>query len=98
MSSSVGNDQILGGVNAVRGSNFGDILIGSNNPLGTIEFFEGLNGNDTINGDGIDILLVDINGGGAINPMAPGGYSGYEVAIQIEGFNGTLGNDDFLLA
>jgi len=61
--SSVGNDSIGPGVNAVRGSNFGDALIGSNNPFGTIQFFEGLGGNDSIDGGGgLDIARYDNQG------------------------------------
>ncbi len=53
--SSVGNDTIFGGVTRVRGSGFDDSITG-----GTAnEIFEGLGGNDTINGGvgGIDIAV-----------------------------------------
>jgi len=49
--SSVGTDTFTG-VNNVRGSFFNDTFIGSNNPSGTVENFEGLGGNDLINGGG----------------------------------------------
>jgi len=47
----IGSDT-FSGVNSVRGSNFGDILTGSNNDSGTVEIFEGRGGDDTINGAG----------------------------------------------
>lgn len=49
---SVGSDTIIGGVNNVVGSAFGDTLSGSNNPPNTGELFEGRAGNDTIDGRG----------------------------------------------
>ena len=48
---SVGHDTFTG-VNRVRGSYFADTLLGSNNPSGTAEFFEGRGGDDFINGLG----------------------------------------------
>jgi Ca2+-binding RTX toxin-like protein len=42
----------IGGINAVTGSQFDDILLGSNNPNQTVEIFEGRAGDDTINGRG----------------------------------------------
>jgi hypothetical protein len=50
-----------------------------------------------VNFGGQDVILVDIDGGGAVNPMAPGGYSGYEMAIGVSGLTGTLGLDDFVV-
>jgi Ca2+-binding RTX toxin-like protein len=47
----VGTDTFTG-VNAVRGSNFADVFVGSANPAGTAENFDGRGGNDAINGDG----------------------------------------------
>ena len=48
---SVGHDTFTG-VNRVRGSYFADTLLGSNNPSGTAEIFEGRGGDDFINGLG----------------------------------------------
>ncbi len=48
---STGTDT-FSGVNSVRGTNFNDVFHGSNNPCGTAENFEGLGGNDLINGGG----------------------------------------------
>jgi Ca2+-binding RTX toxin-like protein len=47
----VGTDTFTG-VSAVRGSDFADVFIGSANPAGTAENFDGRGGNDLINGDG----------------------------------------------
>ena len=49
---SVGTDTFLGGINAVRGSNFGDVLAGSANSTFTVELFEGRGGDDVIIGGG----------------------------------------------
>jgi Ca2+-binding RTX toxin-like protein len=49
--SSVGTDAFTG-VSFVRGSFFSDTFTGSNNPSGTAENFEGMGGNDIINGGG----------------------------------------------
>ena len=48
---SVGQDSFVG-VNGVRGSNFNDFFFGSNNPTGTAENFEGMGGDDSIDGGG----------------------------------------------
>ncbi|MDP1909204.1 MAG: calcium-binding protein, partial [Hyphomicrobium sp.] len=48
---SVGHDD-FSGVNGVVGSDFADVLSGGNNALGTIEWFVGRGGNDTIDGRG----------------------------------------------
>jgi Ca2+-binding RTX toxin-like protein len=49
---SVGSDTITGGVNGVSGSQFADILSGSDNEPGTGESFDGRGGNDFIDGRG----------------------------------------------
>ena len=50
---SVGHDTFVGnGVGNVTGSQFGDTLLGSSNPSGTSEVFEGRGGNDLIDGRG----------------------------------------------
>ena len=48
---SVGQDTFTG-VYSIRGSFYNDTLTGSTNPFGTSENFEGLGGNDTIDGGG----------------------------------------------
>src|SRR4029079_1746688 len=56
---SVGTDHFTG-VNRVRGSNFDDTLIGSNNPANTTEFFEGRGGDDaTLGGGGSDAAVYN---------------------------------------
>src|SRR4029077_7938203 len=46
------HDTFTGGVISVRGSFFDDTFTGSTNPSGSAENFEGLGGNDIINGGG----------------------------------------------
>src|SRR4029078_1995784 len=48
---SVGTDD-FSGVNGVRGSNFDDFFYGSENPAQTAENFEGMGGDDWIDGGG----------------------------------------------
>jgi hypothetical protein len=48
-----------------------------------------------VNLGGADLILVDIDGGGMVNSSAPGGYSGYEMEIQVVGLTGTLEDSDF---
>jgi Ca2+-binding RTX toxin-like protein len=49
---SVGNDTLMGGINQLRGSNFDDVLMGSNHGIGFAEVYEGRAGNDTFSGRG----------------------------------------------
>ena len=49
---SVGTDSIIGGVNAMRGSNFDDTLMGTNHGISSVQVYEGRAGNDTFNGRG----------------------------------------------
>jgi len=48
-----------------------------------------------INFGGTDIVLVDIDGGGA--DLGGGTYVGYEMAIEMQDQTGTLTNANFLL-
>jgi Ca2+-binding RTX toxin-like protein len=60
----VGTDS-FSGVSAVRGSNFADAFLGSANPAGTAENFDGRGGDDAINGGGgFDRAIY--NGDGAV--------------------------------
>ena len=71
---SVGTDTIVGGVFAVRGSNFNDVLIGS----AASEYFEGRAGNDAIDGgDGFDTAAYDVgaSSGGTFLANAAGDLS-----------------------
>jgi Ca2+-binding RTX toxin-like protein len=49
---SVGFDTIAGGVSQIRGSNFDDMLSGTNHGLGYAEIYDGRGGNDTFSGNG----------------------------------------------
>ena len=48
-----------------------------------------------INFGGTDIVLVDIDGGGA--DLGGGNYVGYEMAIELQNHSGTLTNANFLI-
>jgi len=49
---SVGTDTIMGGVNQMRGSNFDDVLMGTNHGIASAQIYEGRAGNDTFSGRG----------------------------------------------
>ncbi|HJS39716.1 MAG TPA: Ig-like domain-containing protein [Burkholderiales bacterium] len=49
---SVGTDTFLGGISEVRGSNFDDLIVGSNNGTASAQIYEGRGGDDTIIGGG----------------------------------------------
>ncbi|QWG18005.1 FecR domain-containing protein [Bradyrhizobium sediminis] len=74
----IGQDTITGGVNSVVGSNFGDVLLGSDNAPGTIEQFNGLGGNDTLDGRGGTDRLI--GGGGADTFVYAAGYGADTIA------------------
>jgi Ca2+-binding RTX toxin-like protein len=78
---SVGTDTFTG-VSQIRGSNFADVFYGSNNPSGTTETFEGLGGNDTING-----------GGGFDRAVYNLAYSGTGINVQLAAGTVTGGTD-----
>jgi hypothetical protein len=48
-----------------------------------------------INFAGQDYILIDVDGGGMVNPSAPGGHSNYEMAIAVTNLTGTLDDSDF---
>jgi Ca2+-binding RTX toxin-like protein len=99
---SVGTDHFTG-VYSVRGSFFADTFTGSNNPFNTSENFEGLGGNDTINGgggfdravynnsfqgSGIDVELAD----GTVTPIVDPAHNidiGNDTLRSVEGIWGT---------
>jgi Ca2+-binding RTX toxin-like protein len=93
---STGTDHFTG-VNSVRGSNFDDVLHGSNNPFGTAEDFEGMGGNDQIDGGGgFDRAVYNFVHDGAgitVNLAAGTGTggpdTGTDTLISIEGIWGT---------
>jgi len=97
-SGGAGNDTLLF-INQVRGSNFADILTGSDSAL--TEQFDGGNGNDTIDGKGgFDIARYDratsavtATLGGLSDGTATGGASGTDILRNIEGLRGSAFND-----
>jgi len=99
---SVGTDTILGGVWAVRGSNFNDVLVGSDSPAA--EYFEGRAGDDVIDGaGGFDVAAYDVgaSGGGTFVAFGPGSFTataaglGTDFVYNIEQITGTNFGDLF---
>ncbi len=99
---SVGTDTILGGVWAVRGSNFNDSLSGSDSTAA--EYFEGRAGDDVIDGqDGFDVAAYDFggSGGGTFIATGPVGFTataaglGTDMLFNIEQITGTGFGDLF---
>jgi Ca2+-binding RTX toxin-like protein len=93
-----GTDTLIG-IERVRGSAFADVLIGSDNPAGTAEFFVGDGGNDFIDGaGGLDFAswqTSPINNGG-LNAFLENGSAivnhqgaGTDTLVNIEGIVGT---------
>src|SRR5262249_30166317 len=100
---SVGHD-IFTGVNYIRGSEFDDSLLGSNNPANTVEVFEGGGGNDFIDGrGGFDRVVyasrLDYTNFGSLPiEMAEGTVSNdsareIDTLRSIEAIRGSEGND-----
>jgi hypothetical protein len=99
---SVGTDTFTG-VNNVRGSFFNDTFIGSNNPSGTSENFEGLGGNDIINGGGgfdrASYFQASDNTGIVVNlasgTVTGGPDTGTDTLISVEAIYGTNFADSY---
>ena len=91
-----GNDTLVN-INHVRGSTFGDTLLGSNNTVLT-EQFEGRQGNDTIDGQGGNDMVrydaataaVNVN---LVTGVAVDGQGGTDTLFDIEGIRGSNFND-----
>ncbi|MGY4622578.1 VCBS repeat-containing protein [Bradyrhizobium sp. USDA 4486] len=84
---SVGHDT-FSGVIQVRGSSFDDTLLGSNNPNGTTEVFDGWTGNDFIDGrGGFDQAAYNSN-----NPLTASGISVAMAAGTVTG-DASIGTD-----
>ena len=94
------------GVNNVRGSNFNDVFHGSNNPSGTAENFEGMGGNDTIDGGGgfdravysltSDGVGVDVElAAGTVTDRAGGTAVGHDTLVSVEAVWGTAFDDTY---
>jgi Ca2+-binding RTX toxin-like protein len=95
-------DDTLSGISDVRGSDFDDELLGSDNTApGSVEFFDGGAGNDIIDGrGGIDVvdyssstqgLNVNLSGG-----QVDDGLGGTDTLSNIEGIAGSFFDDDIL--
>ncbi|SDG35454.1 MULTISPECIES: hypothetical protein [unclassified Duganella] len=82
-------------INQVRGSNQGDVLIGSDSAL--IEQFEGLDGDDSIDGaGGVDFVRYDRASSAVVVSLADGtasGGAGNDTFSHIEGVRGSAFND-----
>ena len=91
----IGTDTFVSGVTRVRGSNFNDLFIGSSNPNGTNEHFEGRGGNDIINGGGGFDTAVYGNEDALINvqlaagTVAGGPNTGQDTLQSVEGITAT---------
>jgi hypothetical protein len=85
-----GTDTFHGGINAVRGSNFADSLTGTDTANSIAEVFEGMGGNDTINGmGGFDIArwqFQNTNGVGIVVTFSAS-------AASVQGVNNNIGVD-----
>jgi Ca2+-binding RTX toxin-like protein len=92
----IGVDDFVGGVNAIQGSNFNDILRGSD--ILDAENFEGVSGDDVIDGNGgfdrADYsnetskgITVDLAAGTVI--ALAGGSAGSDTLTQVEAIRGT---------
>jgi VCBS repeat-containing protein len=101
---SVGHDTFTNTISNVLGSNFADTLIGSNNPSGTVEVFEGRGGNDIINGGGgfdrADYINDLTETTGITVNLAAGTVTGSSVAgndtlISVEAVRGTAFADTY---
>ncbi len=91
-----GNDTLVN-INQVRGSAYGDTLLGSNR-TDYSELFEGRAGNDTIDGrGGFDTVRFDSATTGVVVDLAAGtasdGLGGNDSLVGIEGAQGGLYND-----
>ncbi|MFM9847228.1 MAG: beta strand repeat-containing protein, partial [Hyphomicrobiaceae bacterium] len=93
----IGTDTIVGGVNAIRGSNFADTLTGSNGAQA--ERFRGGAGNDTLDGGGgaLDSANYRNSAAGVVVNLATGtaadGFGGTDTLLNIEGVAGSEFND-----
>ena len=95
-SGAAGNDTLYN-ISQLRGSEFNDTLIGSNNEVLT-EAFDGRGGNDSINGlGGLDqVRFDDAPAGVSVNlvtGIAQDGYGTVDTLANIEGIRGSAFND-----
>ena len=91
-----GNDT-LSGIEGVRGSKFDDALTGGNAASDALEFFNGMAGNDTIDGGtGFDRVDYQFATGAVMVNLATGktsGADGIDDLFNIEGVRGSAFND-----
>ena len=91
-----GNDT-LSGIEGVRGSKFDDALTGGNAASDALEFFNGMAGNDTIDGGtGFDRVDYQFATGAVTVNLATGktsGADGIDDLFNIEGVRGSAFND-----
>lgn len=96
----VGTDTFLSGVNAVRGSNFDDSLVGSDDGD---EIFRGQDGDDTLDGgvgghdradynNSLNPVTVDLS-----NNTAEDGFSGIDTLFNMEDIRGSFFHGDTLI-
>lgn len=91
-----GTVDTLVNIDQVRGSTFGDVLLGSDTAY--TEFFEGRQGNDQIDGrGGIDVVRYDASPSGVVVDLAAGtaqdGHGGTDTLAGIEGVWGSAFDD-----
>lgn len=106
----VGTDTFISGVNAIRGSNFDDVLTSTNSITANFgENFDGYGGNDTIDGGaGVDLARYDTLTVGAVGiqvNLAAGTVTstdattlaayGTDTLLHIEQIRGTNGADTY---
>jgi len=99
-SGGAGNDILLN-INQARGSNYNDLLLGSDR-TDFAEEFEGWSGNDTIDGrGGFDRVQFRWGTTGAVADLAAGrawndGFNGTDTLIGIEGLVGSTFDDQLI--
>jgi uncharacterized delta-60 repeat protein len=96
-----GGTDILVGINGAYGSNFNDTLTGGNTTFDYYETFEGVAGNDVINGGtGFDVARYSSATTGVTVNLATGialdGLGGTDTLSNIEGVRGSNFNDNLI--
>jgi Ca2+-binding RTX toxin-like protein len=106
---SVGNDMLMGGINQMRGSNFDDVLMGTNHGTTSAQIYEGRAGNDTFSGrggfdqarydsdptqSGITVTMATVAGTN-IGTVTGDGAIGTDTLVDIVSVVGTFLNDTY---
>jgi Ca2+-binding RTX toxin-like protein len=94
-----GGNDVVANMVQLMGSNFNDVLLGSDSDL--VEQFDGLAGNDMIDGrGGIDMVRYERSTAGVyanlITGSAKDGFGGTDTLINIEGLRGSNYNDTLI--